>query len=104
MGWIVSIPVNAKGYIILDMGDYELKDCSDIKFAPEWNWNGNTYGKTVTFSQFGYIAPAQPDEPDEPDVTVDAPRGLCYGRRGGTGSAAGRIRRLAGRLSEQCLF
>ncbi len=76
VGWIVSIPVNAKGYIILDMGDYELKDCSDIKFAPEWNWNGNTYGKTVTFSQFGYIAPAQPDEPDEPDepdVTVDAP-------------------------------
>ena len=69
--WIVSFPADAKGYIVLEMGDYELKDCSDIKFLPEWGWNDNAYGQTLTFSQFGYIAPEQPDTP-----AVTAPEGL----------------------------
>ena len=63
--WIASVPVNAKGYMILDTGDISLGDITAFKLSPEWNWNKNLYNKNVILGGCGYIPPETPVEPPE---------------------------------------
>ena len=64
-GWIGSIPVGAKGYMILDTGDISLGDITAFKRSPEWGWNKNLYNKNVIIGGCGYIPPEKPVEPPE---------------------------------------
>ena len=64
-GWIGSIPVGAKGYMILDTGDISLGDITAFKLSPEWGWNENLYNKNVILGGCGYIPPQTPVEPPE---------------------------------------
>ena len=69
-GWIGSIPVGAKGYMILDTGDISLGDITAFKLSPEWGWNENLYNKNVILGGCGYIPPETPVEPPEGYVAI----------------------------------
>ena len=69
-GWIGSIPVGAKGYMILDTGDISLGDITAFKLSPEWGWNENLYNKNVILGGCGYIPPQTPVEPPEGYVAI----------------------------------
>ena len=68
--WIASVPVNAKGYMILDTGDITLDDITAFKLSPSWGWNENLYNKEIVLGGCGYIPPQTPVEPPEGYVAI----------------------------------
>ena len=65
--FLFNLPVNATGYIYMSLGsDVPLSSVTAVSLRPEWNWGGNTFGKTVKVRNVGYLSPT---------VTVDQPKG-----------------------------
>lgn len=72
--WIVSLPANAAGYLIVDMGELEYADITMLRLRSEWNWNDHLDNKTVQIAKVGYIPPKDgPTPPPTPSEPVETP-------------------------------
>ena len=68
--WTVSFPVNAKGWMIVEMDACELTDITAFKLASEWNWNDNLDNKTIKIGNVGYIPGEETPESSEEESSA----------------------------------
>ena len=53
--WAYTLPSQATGWAIIDMGNYDVKDITALKLTASWGYNNNQFNKTIYLRHFGYV-------------------------------------------------